>query len=276
MRSVNALVMTGYGINCHEETAAAYRMAGAQAEIVHCHDLITGRVSVHDFDLVTFPGGFSFGDDLGAGKALANKVRYRRLPGGSTLLDELQRFLAAGKFVLGICNGFQVLVKSGLLPNVRGTCQQEATLTVNDSGVFEDRWVQCRALPHPGTPFLQGIDRIDLPVRHKEGKLIFRDDALRARIVSEGLNCLSYCDAAGQPTLQYPHNPNGSVLACAALRDPTGHVLGLMPHPEAYLSALNHPDWGHRFRQDPGLSPEGEGLRLFQNIIAHCRSPEHT
>lgn len=268
--------MTGYGINCQEETAAAYRLAGAQAEIVHCHDLITGRVSVHEFDLVTFPGGFSFGDDLGAGKALANKVRYRRLPGGSTLLDELQSFLAAGKFILGICNGFQVLVKTGLLPNLGGTCQQEATLTVNDSGIFEDRWVHCCARSDPGTPFLQGIDRIDLPVRHKEGKLLFRDDALRARVVSAGLNCLSYCDPAGQPTDQYPRNPNGSALSCAALRDPTGHVLGIMPHPEAYLSALNHPDWGHRLRQNPDLSPEGEGLRLFQNIVSHYRSPEHT
>lgn len=270
MKNVRALVLTGFGINCQDELAAAYRLAGAEADIVHFNELLTGARPVRGYDVVNFPGGFSFGDDLGAGKALANKMRFCKLANGRTLLDEIADHLKAGGFVLGICNGFQILVKSGLLPNVGGTCEQEVSLIVNDSGKFEDRWVHCRAGQPVRTPFLKDLAVVALPVRHKEGKLVVRDDQIRAAILKQGLCALRYCDAAGNIATEYPALPNGAELSCAALTDPTGRVLGMMPHPEAFLSLYNHPDWARR-REAAGGNEEGEGLRLFRNIVEHIR-----
>ncbi|MCC3154498.1 phosphoribosylformylglycinamidine synthase subunit PurQ [Hymenobacter sp. BT770] len=268
--AVQALILTGFGINCEEEFAAAYRLAGAQATIVHLNQVLHGQVSIHDFDILNFPGGFSFGDDLGSGVVLANKLRYRQTgPGGRTLLDDIKEFIAAGKFVLGICNGFQVLVKLGLLPNLSGHVTPEVTLTHNASGRYEDRWVTLRVNPLAQTPFLKGIDTLEVPVRHGEGRLVISDPAIQQRIEAAGLNCLSYLDANGDGTGVYPFNPNGAALNCAGLTDPTGQVFGLMPHPEAFLSAYNHPDWARRRRQNPSASEEGEGLQIFKNIVAH-------
>lgn len=270
MKSVRALILAGFGINCQEELAAACRLAGAEADIVHFNELLAGSRSVRGYDVIGFPGGFSFGDDLGAGKALANKMRFCKLANGRTLLEEIAGHLAGGGFVLGICNGFQVLVKSGLLPNIGGDFTQEVSLIVNDSGKFEDRWVHCRAAQPARTPFLEGIDVIPLPVRHKEGKLVCRDDAVRAAILEQDLCALRYCDAAGRLATEYPALPNGAEMSCAALTDPTGRVLGMMPHPEAYLSILNHPDWARR-RVAADANEAGEGLRLFRNIIEYIR-----
>ncbi|MBH8568546.1 phosphoribosylformylglycinamidine synthase subunit PurQ [Microvirga sp. STS02] len=271
---MRALVLTGFGINCEEEFAAAYRLAGAEATIVHFNQVLHGQVSIHDFDVLNFPGGFSFGDDLGSGVVLANKLRYRQTSAaGRTLLDDIKQFIADGKFVLGICNGFQVLVKLGLLPNLGGDVTPEVTLTHNASGRYEDRWVTLRVNPAARTPFLTGIDRLEVPVRHGEGRLVVPDEATRAAIEAAGLNCLSYIDANGDGTSEYPLNPNGADLNCAGLTDPTGQVFGLMPHPEAFLAAYNHPDWARRRRQSPGASEEGEGLQIFKNIVAHIRKP---
>ena len=268
--AVRALVLTGFGINCEEEFAAAYHLAGAEATIVHFNQVLHGQVSIHDFDILNFPGGFSFGDDLGSGVVLANKLRYRQTSAdGRTLLDDIRQFIADGKFVLGICNGFQVLVKLGLLPNLGGDVTPEVTLTHNASGRYEDRWVTLRVNPASSTPFLKGIDKLEVPVRHGEGRLVVPDDATRAAIEAAGLNCLSYIDANGDGTSEYPLNPNGADLNCAGLTDPTGQVFGLMPHPEAFLAAFNHPDWARRRRQNPGASEEGEGLQIFKNIVAH-------
>ncbi|WP_310397442.1 phosphoribosylformylglycinamidine synthase subunit PurQ [Hymenobacter sp.] len=268
--SVRPLVLTGFGINCEEEVAAAYHLAGATATIVHLNQVLHGQVSIHDFDVLNFPGGFSFGDDLGSGVVLANKLRYRQTgPGGRTLLDDIRQFIADGKFVLGICNGFQVLVKLGLLPNQGGNVTPEVTLTHNASGRYEDRWVTLRVNPNACTPFLKDIDTLEVPVRHGEGRLVVPDAATSAAIEAGGLNCLSYIDAAGDGTDVYPFNPNGAALNCAGLTDPTGQVFGLMPHPEAFLSAYNHPDWARRRRQNPSASEEGAGLRIFRNIVAH-------
>ncbi|WP_081867476.1 phosphoribosylformylglycinamidine synthase subunit PurQ [Hymenobacter sp. IS2118] len=268
--TVRALILTGFGINCEEEFAAAYRLAGAEATIVHLNQVLHGQVSIHDFDILNFPGGFSFGDDLGSGVVLANKLRYRQTStDGRTLLDDIRQFIAAGKFVLGICNGFQVLVKLGLLPNLGGNVVPEVTLTHNASGRYEDRWVTLRVNPASRTPFLTGIDRLEVPVRHGEGRLVIPDAATRAAIEAAGLNCLSYIDANGAGTSEYPLNPNGADLNCAGLTDPTGQVFGLMPHPEAFLSAYNHPDWARRRRLNPDASEEGAGLQIFKNIVAH-------
>ncbi len=270
MKNVRALVLTGFGINCQDELAAAYRLAGAEADIVHFNELLTGARPLRGYDVVNFPGGFSFGDDLGAGKALANKMRFCRLASGRTLLDEIADHLKSGGFVLGICNGFQILAKSGLLPNVGGKFEQEVSLIVNDSGKFEDRWVHCRAGRPTLSPFLEDLDVIALPVRHKEGKLVVRDEKIRAAIRNQGLCALRYCDAAGNLATEYPALPNGAELSCAALTDPTGRVLGMMPHPEAFLSLYNHPDWARR-REAAGGNEEGAGLRLFRNVIDHIR-----
>lgn len=269
MKTVQALVITGFGINCEEEMAAAYRLAGAEARIVHVNDILVDGFSIHDFDVVNFPGGFSFGDDIASGKVMANKVRYKQLPSGKTFLEELQQFLTNGHYILGICNGFQMLVKMGLLPDIHGTGEQEVTLTGNDSGQFEDRWCYCKVSEEVHSPFLQGIDRLYLPVRHGEGKLVFKDDATRQAIVSNRLNCVSYCEPDGTPTDVYPFNPNGSELHCAGLTNANGHILGMMPHPEAFLSLYNHPNWGHLKRRNPDISEEGEGLQIFKNIVRH-------
>ncbi len=289
MRTVRALVMTGFGINCQEEMAAAYRLAGAEADIVHFNELLAGKAAIRGYDVINFPGGFSFGDDLGAGKALANKMRFCKLASGRTLLDEIGDHVAAGGFVLGVCNGFQILVKSGLLPNVGGTFEQEVSLIVNDSGKFEDRWVHCRIEQPALSPFLgstpphdlasweakvgssppaQKPTILSLPVRHKEGKLVCRDDAIRGAILEQGLCALRYCDADGAVATEYPALPNGAEFSCAALTDPTGRVLGMMPHPEAFLAVVNHPDWARR-REAAGGTEEGEGLRLFRNVVEH-------
>ena len=268
---VRVLVLAGHGINCEEETAAAYRLAGAAPEIVHLSALLDGRSTLAAYRILHLPGGFSFGDDLGAGKALANRIRYRRLPSGKTLFDGLVAFVEGGCYVLGICNGFQTLVQMGLIPNTRGRYEQEVTLAPNDSGRFEDRWCRCAASPKTSTPFLRGMDVSALPVRHGEGKLLIRDERVRRAILAGSHNCLTYCDEDGNPAADYPANPNGSTLACAGLCDTTGRVLGMMPHPEAYLSAYNHPAWPHHRRARGGLVEAGEGLKVFLNAVTAAR-----
>lgn len=266
---VRALVVTGFGINCEEEMAAAYRLAGAEADIVHLSAVFNQRVSIHDYQILNFPGGFSFGDDLGSAKVLANKFKYKQMVSGKRFIDEIERFLKDGHFIMGVCNGFQALVKMGLLPNVGGNFEQEVTLTSNDSGQFEDRWVTCAVHEGAHSPFLKGIQNIDLPVRHGEGKLLIRDEAVRRAILDNNLNVLTYVDEQGKPTKQYPFNPNGSELNCAGLSDESGQVFGLMPHPEAYLTMYNHPDWGSRKISNPQQDDAGQGLTVFRNIVKY-------
>jgi phosphoribosylformylglycinamidine (FGAM) synthase-like amidotransferase family enzyme len=268
---VRALVITGFGINCEEEMAAAWRLAGAQARVVHLNEVLAGSVDIHDFQVLSLPGGFSFGDDLGSGKVLANKIRFAPLPSGRTLLEEIHAHIAAGGFIIGICNGFQALVKMGLLPDVAGEQTQEVTLTTNKSGIFEDRWVHCKVREGTHTPFLKGLDVIPLPVRHGEGRLLIRDAALREAILSGGLDCMCYCTPEGEPTGEYPANPNGADLHCAGMCDATGQVLGMMPHPEAFLSLYNHPDWPALRRKNRDISEDGAGLLIFRNLVEHIR-----
>ena len=272
MSKVRSLVLTGFGINCEEEMAAAYKLAGAQADIVHLNEVLKGERSIHDYDILNFPGGFSFGDDLGSAKVLANKFKYKKMESGKRFIDDIDDFINNGHYIIGVCNGFQALVKMGLLPNISGDYRQEATLTYNDSGKFEDRWVTCRVNEKNRTPFLNDIDLIELPVRHGEGKLIFENDDLREKTEEMGLNCLTYVDKEGRPTADYPLNPNGSELNCAGLSDKTGQVFGLMPHPEAFLSLYNHPNWGRLKRRDPQISEEGQGLKMFKNIVEYIEN----
>lgn len=267
------IVITGFGINCEEETAAAFRLAGAAVvDIIHIQALLLGQVVLMDYEVLAFAGGFSFGDDLGAGKVLANKIRYQKLPNNTTLLEQLENFLEQEKYILGICNGFQVLVRLGLLPNIGLAWEEEVSLVTNNSAKFEDRWVYCKVNPNTNSPFLKNLDIIELPVRHAEGKLIVKTDYIKEQIIEQHLDCLTYCDAAGVPTQNYPANPNGAVLNCAALTNKTGNVLGMMPHPEAYLTAYNHPNWNQKKQIDPNWSETGTGLKIFSNIVTHIQA----
>ena len=272
MKNVTALVITGYGINCEEEIAAAYKLAGAEPKIVHLNDIFLEKENIHDFDILNFPGGFSFGDDLGSGKVLANKMKFRKLKSGKLFLDDIKDFIAEGKYILGICNGFQFLVKMGLLPDTAGNLNQEVTLTKNNSAKYEDRWVWCKVNEMSQTPFLKGINKFEVPVRHGEGKLIIKNDEMKQEIIENNLNCIAYCDADGEITSEYPLNPNGADLNCAALTNKTGQVLGMMPHPEAFLSLYNHPNWGQLKRENPGVSEDGAGLQIFKNIVEHVKN----
>jgi len=271
MSKVKALVVTGYGINCEDEMAAAYRLAGADADIVHLHEVFSERVNIHDYEILNFPGGFAFGDDLGSAKVLANKFKFKKMKSGSHFIDEVQKFLDSKKYIVGVCNGFQALVKMGLLPNTNGSFEQEVTLTHNDSGRFEDRWITAKVNADSQSPYLKDLGLIDMPVRHGEGKLLFKDEKVRKTIIENHLNCLTYADDEGRETGEYPFNPNGSELNCAGLTDKTRQVFGLMPHPEAFLSLYNHPDWGRMKRQNPEISEEGQALQIFKNIVRYIR-----
>lgn len=255
--SVRAIVLTGFGINCDLETQAALNRAGAQAERVHLNDVI-GNTSVLDAaHILAIPGGFSFGDDVASGKIFANRLRYR-------LGAELKKFIADGKLIIGICNGFQVMVKMGILPLFDGEFVQEVTLTNNDSARFENRWVCLKTAPDNKCVWLKGIDRIELPVRHGEGKFIPRDEAVLKKLYANGQVALQYCGADGSPAGgQFPVNPNGAIDDIAGICDPSGRVFGLMPHPEAHVERFNHPCWTRR----DDLPEEGMGLQVFRNAV---------
>ncbi|MBI1319659.1 MAG: phosphoribosylformylglycinamidine synthase [Candidatus Hydrogenedens sp.] len=258
-KTVNALILTGFGINCNDETETAFRRAGADTEQVHLNDLAAAPERLQDFHIFAVPGGFSFGDDVASGRILANRLRYRL---GGALLE----FVRAGKLAIGICNGFQVLVKMGLLPMTEGEMRQEVTVSHNDSNRYEDRWV--RLAVTPGTPcvWLKDIAALDAPVRHGEGKFVPRDAALLEHMKAHGLAALRYVTRDDQPAAGvYPTNPNGAVDDIAGICDPTGRIFGLMPHPEAYVDRTNHPQWTRR-----DLPEEGEGLRIFRNAVEYA------
>ena len=269
MARVNALVITGYGTNCEQETAHAVRLAGAdRADVVFFSDLLAGRTELTDYNFLLCPGGFLDGDDLGAAQAAALRWRHARTKSGEPVVDQLKRFFEAGGIVLGICNGFQLLVKLGLLPAVGGSYfERQVSLSNNDSGRFEDRWVHLKANPDSPCVFLKGIDRLELPVRHGEGKIIPRDEGLLEALQRENLIAFQYADPdSGLPTQEYPANPNGSPLAIAGLTDPTGRVLGLMPHPEAFNHPTNHPTWTRNGASKLGLAVLEGGVRYLRSL----------
>jgi phosphoribosylformylglycinamidine synthase len=268
-KQVRAIVIAGNGTNCERETAHACRLAGAEvADIVHLSELLAGRVLLEDYHLLTLAGGFLDGDDLGSAKAGANRLLHAPIKGsGEHLSDHLRRFIADGKLFLGICNGFQLMVKMGLLPAIDGETRQRATLTFNDNGRFEDRWVYLKADPESPCIFTRGIEGIYLPVRHGEGKLVAESENLLEQIEKRHLGALKYSTADFEPTMEYPLNPNGSAAAIAGLCDETGRLFGLMPHPEAYVHRTHHPRW----TREEHLPEEGMGLWLFQNAVRFIR-----
>jgi phosphoribosylformylglycinamidine synthase len=268
--AVRVCLLTGFGINSDRELSASFQRAGAVVESVHLSELVSRKNPLDAFQIFAIPGGFSYGDHLGSGRVLATRLRLE-------LGEAISAFVGKGKPVLGICNGFQVLVKAGFLPNQGGKGAQEVTLTHNDSGLFEDRWVRLGVNPKNPCIWLTGIHEFQLPVRHGEGKLVAPDDATLAALRSGQLDALRYADATGSATQEYPANPNGSSGAIAGLCDSSGLIFGLMPHPEANLIRQHEPRWrsGKLSLSGPALSKlgpdDGAGMALFYNAVAYCR-----
>lgn len=251
------IILRTAGTNCDYETEYAFKLAGARAERVHINRLIEGSVRLDDYDILAIPGGFSYGDDISAGVLLANELRYK-------LRDQVERFIEEGKLIIGICNGFQVLVKTGLLPRFEGMeGKQLATLHLNDSAKFECRWVYLR-LESDRCVFTKGLKPIIyLPVAHAEGKFIAPNDVLD-KLEENGQVVFRYVDEEGR-IAGYPYNPNGSMRNIAGICDPTGRIFGLMPHPERYVWRYQHPRWT---REE--LPEEGDGLAIFKNAVRYC------
>ena len=257
---IKTLVITGFGLNCEKETAAACRLAGSTPELVHLNDLLAGKETLEKYHFLTFIGGFSFGDHLGSGTVFANRVKFN-------LRDQLQKFVDDGKLVIGICNGFQTLTRLGMVPALNGDYfTQTAALAHNDSGVFRDDWCRLKANPKSPCVFTKGIDMVRLPLRHGEGKFVAEAQVL-AELEERNLVAVRYANADGTPATEFPANPNGSINSIAGICDPTGRVFGLMPHPEAFLSPYNAPDWTEVKATTGKLPAEGDGVKFFRNAI---------
>lgn len=259
------VIITGYGLNCEAESAYAWELAGATPQLVHVNDLLADPKPLQDAAGLMFVGGFSFGDHLGSGLVFANRLRTK-------LRDELQTFLDRGRIVLGVCNGFQILTKLGLLPGLMGDYfTPTVSLQQNECGHFQNFWIRLRFEPDSPCIFTRGLTSMDLPIRHGEGRLFPASRAVLNQIERKHLVPCRYADPiSGKPTQKFPHNPNGSAKAIAGLCDATGRVFGLMPHPEAYLFPENHPQWD--FQKLRGELPEhGLGLSLFSNAVNYLR-----
>ncbi|HMD67556.1 MAG TPA: phosphoribosylformylglycinamidine synthase subunit PurQ [Chitinivibrionales bacterium] len=262
-RKTSAVVLSGNGTNCEMETAHACRLGGFDTvDIVTLWELVNGDASLDPYDILCLPGGFLDGDDLGSAKAQANRLLHTVVKKtGVPLFSQFTSFIKNGRLMLGICNGFQLMVKLGLLPSLSGVVSQQVTLTNNDSGRFEDRWVWLKANPASRCVFTKGTDVLYLPVRHGEGKFVASDTEVLDELRRQNQIVLSYIDPDTQKTtMKYPDNPNGSQLSIAGICDPTGRLFGLMPHPEAYSHRTNHPRWTRE-----QLPEEGMGPQLFRN-----------
>jgi len=251
------LILRTAGTNCDLETEFAFQQAGGHAERVHVNRLVEQPGLLDSYSVLVLPGGFSYGDDLGAGRVLANELIAK-------LGERLQQFIERGKLVLGICNGFQVLVKTGLLPGPP-TDGQSVTLTFNDSHRFEDRWT-CLRVASTRSPFFREQTTITLPVAHAEGKFVPASQHVLQDLHEHGQIVAQYVDDRGE-LAGYPWNPNGSADNIAAICDPTGRVLGMMPHPERHVLPVQHPRWTRE-----GLKAEGDGAALFRNAVDYARS----
>jgi phosphoribosylformylglycinamidine synthase subunit PurQ / glutaminase len=263
------LILRAPGTNCDQEAAFAFQTAGGRPEVVHLNRLLENPRLASDFQILAIPGGFSYGDDISAGRIFGNQIRHH-------LRDCLEEFKAAGKLIIGICNGLQILVKSGVLLPDRAD-EPIATLTLNDSGKFEDRWIYLRVVSDKCV-FLRGIEQMYLPIAHAEGKFVARDAATLQHLDAAGQLVLRYAAGTengsnpnsaihnpqlpGTP-LPYPVNPNGAQLNVAGLCDETGRVFGLMPHPERHVDPTQHPRWTREKHE------RGDGLALFENAVRY-------
>lgn len=268
MTQPNVLILRAPGTNCDKETAYAFEQAGAETESIHINRLLESPTLFDKFQILCLPGGFSYGDDVAAGRVLGNQFQHH-------LTEQMLRFKGAGKLILGICNGFQVMIKSGILfdaepssaadPNGAG---MPATLTWNDSDRFEDRWVEL-GTDGDKCVFLKGIKQMYLPVAHAEGKFVARDREMLAKLEKNGHLALRYLPLSEATTVTdsvvpFPDNPNGSWANVAGACDASGRVFGLMPHPERHIDRTQHPRWTR-----PETTQTGDGLAIFVNAVKH-------
>jgi len=269
---VGVLVLAGYGLNCEAESAAGFALTGARPRVRHFADVVeAGAAGLDGIHIVVFPGGFSFGDHIGSGRVFANRVRDR-------WGDVLRTFVDDGGLVLGICNGFQTIMKLGLVPAIGRSAgaslgQPQGSLMHNDRPGYYDAWVKLRCDPQSPCVFTRGTTGtiLEFPSRHGEGKVVFAP-GIATEVLAGHRVPLFYVDAEGSPTESWPANPNGSPHGVAGLCDVTGRVFGLMPHPEAYLYPENHPDW--IAQADEGRRPlVGHGLGLLANGVRAVLNP---
>lgn len=256
---VKTLILRTAGTNCDGETKFAFEGVGAACDLVHINKLFKKERSLKDYHILAIPGGFSYGDDIAAGKILANEFRIK-------LEGDLKKFIADGKLIIGICNGFQILVKAGLLPGEPAALNgfvQTTTLMTNDCGKFEDRWIYLK--PSGKCVWTEGIkDIIMLPVAHGEGKFVPKDNEVLNRLNNHRQIVLRYCSASGGKP-KYPQNPNGSIEDIAGITDQTGRIFGLMPHPERHFLFTQHPFWTRLEKK----GKFGDGAKIFENGVAY-------
>lgn len=262
-KRISVIVLRTAGTNCDLETIFAFKSVGAKVDSVHINQLIRRKKHLSDYHILTLPGGFTYGDDIAAGKILANELRFK-------LGKDLKRFISEGKLIIGICNGFQILVKAGLLPGDENF-RQEASLTLNDSAKFEDRWVYLRKAKFWGkesrciwTKNLKEV--VSFPIAHGEGKFVTKDKLTLENLKKNKQVVFQYCSATGELD-GYPANPNGSVESISGICDITGRVFGLMPHPERHFFREQHPQWT-RFK---GLLQHGDGFAIFKNGVDYVQ-----
>jgi phosphoribosylformylglycinamidine synthase I len=254
MAKVRTLILRAPGTNCDAETAYAFGQAGAETYLVHVNQLIRHEEPLSSYQILVIPGGFTYGDDISAGKVLANELRLK-------LGEDIQSFVDRGGLVLGICNGLQVLVKAGILPGKHNGKEPMVTLAANDSGRFECRWVHLTVNEESPCLFTRGISRLYLPVANGEGKVVTTGKALA------NLNIvLRYTDEDGNTNAGYPHNPSGSVGDIAGICDSSGRIFALMPHPERHVRGTQHPRWTRE-----GAREHGDGFKIFQNAVSWAK-----
>ena len=250
MSKVKTLILRAPGTNCDVETAYAFEQAGAEAALIHVNELIHRREKLADYQIMVVPGGFTYGDDISAGRILANQIRLN-------IGDDVLRFVEDGGLILGVCNGLQVMVKAGILPEPSNGSSLRLTLTANDSGRFECSWVYLGVNEASPCVFTRGIERMYLPIAHGEGKVVVDPDDLARLNVA-----LYYTDENGNRQAGYPHNPNGSVEDIAGICDSSGRIFALMPHPERHIRGTQHPRWTRH-----GAKEYGDGFQIFLNAV---------
>jgi phosphoribosylformylglycinamidine synthase I len=255
---VRVCVLFAAGTNCDQESAYALELVGAVPEVVHVNRFRSGERKLDEFQMLLIPGGFSYGDYIASGRIFASELKH-------FLRDQIEQFITCGKLVLGICNGFQVLVKCGLLPAFEHRFEpQTVTLDTNDSGRYEDRWVYLRVEDSPAV-FTRNVESpMYLPVAHAEGKFIAKSAAV-LRSLNDGRQiCLRYSTLTDEP-VSFPSNPNGSEENIAGICDPTGRIFGMMPHPERFVRREQHPRWHRENVESP------DGIAIFRNAVAYAR-----
>ncbi|MDO8563479.1 MAG: phosphoribosylformylglycinamidine synthase I [Nanoarchaeota archaeon] len=265
MAQPRALILKEHGTNCEEESKFAFERAGARTDIIHMNDLLADKTKIRDYQILMFPGGFSYGDDTGSGLAWANRTR--------TMMDEIQGHISRGNMILGICNGFQTLTNLGLLPALDGKYgKAEVALTHNTSARYDCRWVDLQFSNK--SPWTCGIGRISLPIAHGEGRF-YADQNTLLKLQEKCLDVVKYTKGEISTLQDLPYNPNGSLEDIAGICDESGRVLGLMPHPERAIDFTQLPNWTllkeHYKRAGHQVPTQGPGLTLFENGVNYFK-----